>query len=396
MEMSFSLLVCTCLFMLRAEGIQSEASAVVATRPTTSRLRDVQFVDMACKELNATPGTNRANATAPESWNVLFRRGAARLTLHLVFNVLLHVPSNRARPKYKPLDNLFLSFFKVIRIIFQYFAKNVWNIDTNTIVDRDRPTSIANSTYYQVALDVISGASQIRHAGTSYCLSPEPVSGALFRCRALQNACIGLAMKRFVLNEAMLILDFSSLVKPQQIGRIWPAGQTGKLIGALCWEPELSAAQNLYSRPGRWDVSPDCVAVLKSIATRIFDTLVQGYLRIAVSGTYPGRWRILRPFVALMPRLFDSMKERVFQFFLYPTFNRLEQTARVRNAHRSSLISLSCNGLRGPKDEVYQSLLKLYRVIIINNLNTVVPLGALGPLFSALNLALPCLIRPQL
>ena len=158
-----------------------------------------------------------------------------------------------------------------------------------------------------------------------------------------------------------------------------------------CWEPELTAAASLFSRPGRWDVSMRCIDVLQVIARQITEKVIRTWLLFLTKiDIVP---KSLHSIFTLLPRLFDTFFDTLFQKALYPIFNRLKKTAERRNQQRTgtSTVTVSCGGMKGRSRDVYSSLVRLYRITIINELS--LSSHASQVAFSALNIFLPCLVE---
>ena len=162
-----------------------------------------------------------------------------------------------------------------------------------------------------------------------------------------------------------------------------------------CWEPELRTEASLFSRPGPWDVSIQCIDVLQVIARQIMDKVIRIWLSILIHthlymelGTM-GKY--LHAFITLLPRLFDSLSDILYQKTLYPIFNRLKKTAELRSQQHTSTspVTVSCRGLKGRSRDVRSTLVRLYRITIINEWSVTRP--GFRAAYSPINTCLPCL-----
>ena len=165
-----------------------------------------------------------------------------------------------------------------------------------------------------------------------------------------------------------------------------------------CWEPELGATASLFSRPGRWDVSIQCIDGLQVIARQIMDKVIRiGLSSLIKLDTRNGGKTLhstLHAIFPLLPRLFDALSDIPYQKTLYPVFNRLKKTAELRShtGTGTSPVTVSCQGLKGRSRDVYSTLVKLYRITIVNEWSVSPPVFR-AALYSAINTCLPCLVE---
>ena len=166
-----------------------------------------------------------------------------------------------------------------------------------------------------------------------------------------------------------------------------------------CWEPELRTTISLFSQPGRWDVSMRCIDVLQVIAKQITDKVIRIWLSILIH-THLHVYMELGPmgkylhaFITLLPRLFDSLSDILYQKALYHVFKRLKKAAELRRQQHTSTspVTVSCRGLKGRSSDVRSTLVRLYRITIINEWSVSPP--AFRAAYSAINTYLPCLLE---
>ena len=146
----------------------------------------------------------------------------------------------------------------------------------------------------------------------------------------------------------------------------------------MCSEPELQEAERLYHIPGKWDVDEKCVSTLQTISVK--------NLRYMMTSTFSppvGEFRTatdemiwlslsLSEIPDVSEHYLNFLKEYsdyFLQSFWYPPFKRFFRHARQRSQNNSSIVSVSCKGLQGSRDEVYNTILQLLRLMIVNELH---------------------------
>ena len=145
----------------------------------------------------------------------------------------------------------------------------------------------------------------------------------------------------------------------------------------LCWEPELQEAHRLYEAPGKWNVDEKCVSTLQTIAVKVLtffltNTLSRpfGILRNRLD-SFLHRLLLLSEVPNVSKHIFLFLMEYsdfLLQAYWYPPFNRFALHAQTRNIDNSSIVSVSCKGLQGSRNEVYNTTLQLLRLVIVNEL----------------------------
>ena len=155
--------------------------------------------------------------------------------------------------------------------------------------------------------------------------------------------------------KVSLVFAAASFQKRQQIE-----------ISTMCWEPELIHAQKLYQIPGRWDVDRRCVATLKTIGVSILGRLVAFLVPLHVAVPRSRTTNVADE--DLLSILRDS-SEGLLQFLVYPAFNRFQRHAEERHhSYSNSNVVVSCKGLRGSPQEAQDTAIRLFRLVITNEL----------------------------
>ena len=151
-----------------------------------------------------------------------------------------------------------------------------------------------------------------------------------------------------------------------------------------CWERELLAAQRVYDNVSiSWSIDDDCVDVLQVIIreylvhfldyfsrNRLFEELARFIsLRFDFNG---GLANVFQSVLEIMQRLYGDGQygqDFIWQRWLYPIFNHFRSTARARRGHkaRNSTV-VTCNGLKGRASQVRDTVLRLTRLVLINEL----------------------------
>ena len=197
-------------------------------------------------------------------------------------------------------------------------------------------------------------------------------------CYRIGQELVGLLSLREPVNdcsspsETMLrIVGKGSLLAVQHMFSVWPPSDFAK----MCWEPEIQEAERLYDAPGKWDVDEKCVSTLQTISVRVL-AYIATFAFLPPSGvSRSGIDKLVHlvlslyeiPDVSEHIHLFLNENSDVFlQAFWYPPFKRFLSYARQRSQDDSSVVSVSCKGLQGSRDEVYNTTLQLLRLIIVN------------------------------
>eukprot|EP00117_Sycon_ciliatum_P032074 scpid76650/ scgid24952/ len=161
------------------------------------------------------------------------------------------------------------------------------------------------------------------------------------------------------------------------------------LIG--CWEPVLQAAQALYHQPGKWDVSAQCIDVLQTTSRKAISTVAHA---VFDSCRKKVKNQMIRTFWSLMPALYEAFLGGLIQSMLRPVFSRFLSTAQLRNNEgNKSTVPVTCTGLRGNRQQVYRSLLQLFRLLIVNEIMALGDPSHVLSIYSGISIILPCLIH---
>eukprot|EP00117_Sycon_ciliatum_P036137 scpid84689/ scgid27252/ len=186
-----------------------------------------------------------------------------------------------------------------------------------------------------------------------------PGRNILTTCQHLpvDNPCLDLLQKRATLGFLHHLVY--TYVTAADIGRQCPgssapvplfsnASSTDLASSLGCWEPELRATASLFSQPGRWDVSGQCIGVLQGIARQILDKTIRiglsSLIKLDTRTLGKSRHSIVHAMFTILPRLFDTLSDRLYQKYLYPIFNRLKKTAELRSQQHTgtSPVTVSC------------------------------------------------------
>eukprot|EP00117_Sycon_ciliatum_P028220 scpid73694/ scgid22734/ len=154
-------------------------------------------------------------------------------------------------------------------------------------------------------------------------------------------------------------------------------------IPLACWETDLLAAEKLYYQPQQWDVDADCIAVLQSTITHIlravskmaatfygFDaTFGPEKLTFNYYEFGPKILAFIDSLLSIARQLDPANSDYFLQRWFYPMFNRLLLRSRQSRANNiTSSEAPSCKGLRGSPDQVQKTVIKLTRMLMINEL----------------------------
>eukprot|EP00117_Sycon_ciliatum_P027702 scpid77106/ scgid22448/ len=158
-----------------------------------------------------------------------------------------------------------------------------------------------------------------------------------------------------------------------------------------CWEPVPQVAQALYLRPGKWDVSAQCIDVLQTTSRKAINTIAY---TLFDHGRKNDNNKLLRALWSLMPALYDAFLGDLIQSTLRPVFSRFLSTAQLRNNEgNKSTVPVTCTGLRGNRQQVYRSLLQLFRLLIVNEIMALGDPSHVLSIYSGISIILPCLIH---
>eukprot|EP00117_Sycon_ciliatum_P031260 scpid57992/ scgid24486/ len=181
------------------------------------------------------------------------------------------------------------------------------------------------------------------------------------------------------INQAILVLSG----RPFNT-KSWSSSHVGWTIP--CWERELLAAQRVYDNVSiSWSIDDDCVDVLQVIIreylvhfldyfsrNRLFEAVARFIsLRYDFNG---GLANVFQSVLEIMQRLYGDGQygqDFIWQRWLYPMFNRFRSTASDRRGRghegRNSTV-VTCNGLKGRASQVRDTVLRLTRLVLINEL----------------------------
>eukprot|EP00117_Sycon_ciliatum_P020905 scpid74175/ scgid18483/ len=143
-----------------------------------------------------------------------------------------------------------------------------------------------------------------------------------------------------------------------------------------CWETDLLTAERLFDQPIKWDVDVKCIAVFRTISTSILNVVLKGSFQLrSYNLVRDDAWigvKIHSFFYSLAEiflKLDLSNSDYFLQRWFYPMFNRLLLRSRQSRANNiTSSEAPSCKGLRGSPDQVQKTVIKLTRMLMINEL----------------------------
>ena len=118
------------------------------------------------------------------------------------------------------------------------------------------------------------------------------------------------------------------------------------------------------------DVDCACVEMLKTPLVTAFENMLKafqfGFTPRCSQGFEDHVRRRIMPLVSDF--IFTYMRERwnpVLQAHLYPSFERFHSHANQTKGGTNSTVTVSCKGLRGSRDEVYETTLHLLRLVLV-------------------------------
>ena len=134
-----------------------------------------------------------------------------------------------------------------------------------------------------------------------------------------------------------------------------------------CWEPVLAAAGRLLDAPGRWEVNDACVDTLEALCTAVLRYLAPQTVTFVYDGVKPSG--LLRAFGDISVKLAQGATSALLQTVIYPAFREFKQLAKIRNQPHgiSGHAIVSCSGLRGRRREVFDTALRLLRMVGLNH-----------------------------
>ena len=145
----------------------------------------------------------------------------------------------------------------------------------------------------------------------------------------------------------------------------------------MCWEPELQEAERFYGAPGKWHVDEKCVSTLQKISVKILTYTLTVSLSPKLGEDRPELNNVIYFLLSLhdVPDIAEHIllflkeySDFFLQSFWYPPFKRFLRYAKQRSQDNSSIVSISCKGLQGSRNEVYNTILQLLRLVIVNEL----------------------------
>ena len=177
------------------------------------------------------------------------------------------------------------------------------------------------------------------------------------------------------------------------------ATSAGRLWG--CWEKELKDESHTLYTPGKWDIDSTCVDTLKDLGLRVakfvfLDLLHQWIFQLKRTDNRSEAWKGFNILAATtLHQLTSRGGDGLLQQYVYPVFERFKQTALLRSHGPSGNVIVSCSGLRGKRKQVYSTVLRLLRLVIVHEITTVkykLPRIAFL-ILSTLNTFLPCAVH---
>ena len=149
-------------------------------------------------------------------------------------------------------------------------------------------------------------------------------------------------------------------------------------LSKICWVPAMQEAESFYDIAGKWEVDAKCVSSLQTISVKSLRHFLTSESLPHFGEFPPVMDQAKQLFLYLFEIPDDS--ERVLQFLneysdfslqalWYPPFKRFLGYAKQRSQDNSSIVSVSCKGLQGSRDEVYNTTLQLLRLMIVNELH---------------------------
>ena len=176
------------------------------------------------------------------------------------------------------------------------------------------------------------------------------------------------------------------------------ATSAGRLWG--CWEQELADVSQTLYRHGKWDIDSTCVDTLKDLGSRVaksvfLDALQHWVFEFERADQRSGVTERLKSLLAtFLNKLTSRCLDAILQHYVYPVFERFKQDALLRSQASFGNVIVSCSGLRGKRQQVYSTVLRLLRLVIVHEITTMkYKLPRIAFFFlSTLNTFLPCAV----
>ena len=168
-----------------------------------------------------------------------------------------------------------------------------------------------------------------------------------------------------------------------------------------CWEQELKDESHTLYTPGKWDIDSTCVDTLKDLGLRVarsvfLDVLQQWQFQLKRTDGRSGFFNRCSILAATFLHQLTSLGgDALLQHYVYPVFERFNRTALLRSQASSGNLIVSCKGLRGKRQQVYSTVLRLLRLVIVHEITTMkykLPRIAFL-ILSTLNTFLPCAVH---
>ena len=219
------------------------------------------------------------------------------------------------------------------------------------------------------------------------CPAADPRQDLLDRLRPSKYSsvpsCFSLAkmVRGWLLSRVALMLTKALLVVSGRDVKTWSSSHVSWPLP--CWERELLAAKSVYDNVYiTWSIDDVCVDVLQVIIReclvhisdyfwkgRFFDKLA-GPLSLWYS-LNSGLANFVQAVLLIMKRLYVVGQDIIWQRWLYPMFNRFRSTAsdrRGRGHEGRNSTAVTCKGLKGRASQVRGTVLRLTRLVLINEL----------------------------
>jgi len=134
-----------------------------------------------------------------------------------------------------------------------------------------------------------------------------------------------------------------------------------------CWDPEMTRAQQLYLKPGRWDVDNACIDVIQAVCLKIGVHLA-GIILEAIQEEI--QWAA--PFTKMLYKVSLSFlaigKHYIREMMIYRLLKKFRALAKERRSLKSGPVVVSCQGLRGTRRDVLRTVATLVRLGLVQEI----------------------------
>ena len=146
---------------------------------------------------------------------------------------------------------------------------------------------------------------------------------------------------------------------------------TQTTFSGVCWEPELSLADQLYQLKGKWDISFQCLRTVETIAKEVLGNMMTNYLQLLAYDSIEYRkhndlFRMMLPHLVTAMDIFShDLQDPIWQLVFHSAFSRFHDVIISRH-NGSDSTTVSCAGLRGNPTEVFEAVMRILRMVIVN------------------------------